>query len=172
MDRQYGAEVVERKIRYDKTIVEYQCQWLAREAKQAVLFHRIETPFQMLLDQYQLEIPEGTYTLAFYWEDRPYNVYFWRDCQGQYLGAYFNIVRNTEISDEAVSFEDLIIDVVVLPNGDYFVLDEDELPEALDTFENGIVAEALLALTSAVQHIMVQIQEEVERDYRHEMFTE
>lgn len=35
------------------------------------------------------------------------------------------------MTEELVSFEDLIIDVMVLPNGEYFILDEDELPESL-----------------------------------------
>ena len=36
-----------------------------------------------------------------------------------------------------MSFEDLIIDILVLPSGEYFILDEDELPEPIEVFEGG-----------------------------------
>ena len=45
-----------------------------------------------------------------------------------------------------MSFEDLIIDILVLPSGEYFILDEDELPESLEEFEDGYVNEALNVL--------------------------
>ena len=49
-----------------------------------------------------------------------------------------------------VSFEDLIIDIMVLPNGEYFILDEDELPEPLGNFEGGYV-KALYELKEIIQ---------------------
>ena len=61
----------------------------------------------------KLTIPIGSYTIAYYWKDRPYNLYIWRDNEGKYLGSYFNIVRNTYMADTLVSFEDLIIDILV-----------------------------------------------------------
>ncbi len=50
-----------------------------------------------------------------------------------------------------VSFEDLIIDIMVLPNGEYFILDEDELPEPLGNFEGGYVKKALYGLKEIIQ---------------------
>ena len=49
-----------------------------------------------------------------------------------------------------VSFEDLIIDIMVLPNGEYFILDEDELPEPLGNFEGGYVKKALYGLKEII----------------------
>ncbi len=68
-----------------------------------------------------------------------------------YVGSYFNVVKNTQITDELVSFEDLIIDILVLPSGEYFILDEDELPESLEEFEDGYVNEALHVLEEIIQ---------------------
>ena len=48
-------------------------------------------------------------------------------------------------------FEDLIIDILVLPSGEYFILDEDELPEPLESFEDGYVAEALYVLKEIIK---------------------
>ncbi len=50
-----------------------------------------------------------------------------------------------------MSFEDLIIDILVLPSGEYFILDEDELPESLEEFEDGYVNEALNVLEEIIQ---------------------
>jgi predicted RNA-binding protein associated with RNAse of E/G family len=111
----------------------------------------------MATNDTKLTIPKGSYTIAYYWENRPYNLYVWRDIEGNYLGSYFNIVKNTQIKDEVVSFEDLIIDIMVLPNGEYFILDEDELPEPIGYFEEGYVKEALYTLTDTIQELLPKI---------------
>ncbi|KON90140.1 hypothetical protein AF332_27290 [Sporosarcina globispora] len=137
----------------------------------AVLFHIIEESFTMMANQTQLTIPKGSYTIAYYWKDRPYNLYFWRDQKGKYLGSYFNIVKNTSINDRMVSFEDLIIDILVLPNGEYFILDEEELPESLEQFENGSVQQALNVLTESIHTALSQAISESECIYTHEKFV-
>ena len=40
---------------------------------------------------------------------------------------------------------------MVLPNGEYFILDEDELPEPLGNFEGGYVKKALYELKEIIQ---------------------
>ncbi|NRG28609.1 DUF402 domain-containing protein, partial [Bacillus circulans] len=85
--------IVERKIRYDSTIEEYQCKLLQSDKRKITLLHQVEKSFEMRKGKQKLVIPKGTYTFAYYWLDQPYNLYFWRDTTGKYLGAYFNIVR-------------------------------------------------------------------------------
>lgn len=160
--------IIERKIRYDATIVEYPCALLQADKKHAVLFHKIQESFSMVTDQTTLTIPVGSYTLAYYWEDRPYNLYTWRDKNGHYLGAYFNIVKNTSITDTLITFEDLIIDVLVFPNGDWSILDEEELPVALDQFEKGYVRQSLHLLTNGLDELLLQILTEGETRFGHE----
>ncbi|RBP86865.1 uncharacterized protein DUF402 [Cytobacillus firmus] len=143
---------------------------LTVQNKNVVLFHIIEDTFTMKANQAQLTIPKGSYTIAYYWKERPYNLYFWRDHKGNYLGSYFNIVKNTWISDRMVSFEDLIIDILVLPNGEYFILDEDELPESLEKFENGSVQHSLNLLTESLHAVLFQAISESEGIYAHEKF--
>ena len=90
-------------------------------------------------------------------------IYTYGDKNGTYLGSYFNVVKNTQITDELVSFEDLIIDILVLPSGEYFILDEDELPESLEEFEDGYVNEALNVLEEIIQKTLPQMIVETER---------
>lgn len=165
---QRGDKIIERKIRYDSVVVEHNCKLLEVQNKRVVLFHIIQNSFTMIASQTKLTIPKGSYTIAYYWENRPYNLYIWRDKQGKYLGSYFNIVKNTYMTDELLSFEDLIIDILVLPNGEYLILDEDELPEPLDQFENGFVLQALNSLTESIKVLLPQIISETENTYKHE----
>ncbi|MDR0126341.1 MULTISPECIES: DUF402 domain-containing protein [Bacillus] len=164
------GEVIERKMRYDGEVEEHTCQLLNAQEEQVVLFHKIEKTFTMIAGDGAVTIPKGSYTTAYYWKNRPYNVYFWRDDQGNELGSYFNMVRNTWFEDQKVIFEDLIIDLLVLPNGAFFVLDEDELPESLTTFEHGSVRRALEDVIDSLERILDQVRSDAEGRYDHTLF--
>ncbi|QTD42994.1 DUF402 domain-containing protein [Sporosarcina sp. Te-1] len=154
--------IIERKVCFDSTTVDHICKPLKVEQDKIMLFHEIEKSFTMKADQVELTIPKGSYTIASYWVDKPYNFYYWIDKEGKYLGSYFNIVRNTLVTDEVVSFEDLIIDILVLPNGDCFILDEEELPEPLDQFEQGFVKTVLVSLVDTVDTLIENVKNEIE----------
>ncbi|WP_410769505.1 DUF402 domain-containing protein [Fontibacillus sp. BL9] len=54
------------------------------------------------------------------------------DQEGRLIQCYFDIVKSVGASIEGIPYcDDLYIDVVALPNGEVFVLDEDELDDAL-----------------------------------------
>ena len=163
--------ITERKIRYDSGIVEYACVPLDIRGRSAVLFHAIREAFTIEAGSRVIPIPAGSYTVAYYWTDRPYNLYFMRDGEGNVLGAYFNIVRNTVITDEIVCFEDLIVDCMVLPDGEVLVLDEHELPEPIDSFEDGYVKRALDALIASLRDVMSAVFADSAGIYRHERFV-
>ncbi|GKV57247.1 hypothetical protein NCCP2222_31940 [Sporosarcina sp. NCCP-2222] len=152
--------IIERKICYDSSTVDHTCRLLKVEQEKMMLFHEIEKSFTMKADQLEVTISKGSYTIASYWASRPYNFYYWIDEEGNYLGSYFNIVRNTIITDEIVSFEDLIIDILILPNGDHYILDEEELPEPLDQFEEGFVKDVLNSLLGEVDALIENVKNE------------
>lgn len=124
----------------------------------------------MKVKDFHVTIPIGSYTIAYYWLDRPYNLYFWRDQEGNYLASYFNIVKNTKFEEGMVTFEDLIIDVLVLPNGEYFILDEDELPEPHETFENGLAKRGLETILSSMHDTLTQTIAQSETIFNHKRF--
>ncbi|MGH1296733.1 DUF402 domain-containing protein [Bacillus pretiosus] len=150
-------EIIERKIRYDGTTVDYACLLIEAQQDKIILYHEVQYSFTMAANDTKLTIPKGSYTIAYYWANRPYNLYVWRDQNGGYLGSYFNIVKNTYITDQVVSFEDLILDIMVLPSGEFFILDEDELPEALEQFEDGYVEKALHTVINIIQETLPKI---------------
>lgn len=75
-----------------------------------------------------LDLPAGTATVAYYWADRPYNLYHWVDPAGRTLAFYFNLARATAITPGQIEWWDLAADVLVTPDGRVRVLDEDEVP--------------------------------------------
>lgn len=74
----------------------------------------------------------GTRCLGYFWATRPYNIYHAVDAGGRTLVFYINLSDRTVITPEAITWRDLIVDVVVTPDGHPRVLDEDELPPDLD----------------------------------------
>lgn len=164
---QRGDEIIERKIRYDSLVVEHTCLLLNAQNQHVVLFHKIMDAFTMKAGPIKLNIPIGSYTIAYYWKDRPYNLYIWRDNEGNYLGSYFNIVKNTYMADKLLSFEDLIIDIMVLPDASHFILDEEELPVPLEQFESGAVKQALNSLLDSIDILLSQNIEESGKLYKH-----
>ena len=73
-------------------------------------------------------LPAGTLTVAYYWVDRPYNVYHWIGPDGTTLAYYFNLSGPARIAADRLEWEDLEVDVMALPEGRPRVLDEDRVP--------------------------------------------
>ncbi|PHB03097.1 DUF402 domain-containing protein [Bacillus wiedmannii] len=164
--RTSDIEIIERKIRYDGTTIDHACLLIEAQQDKIILYHEIQYSFTMTANDKKLTIPKGSYTVAYYWGNRPYNLYVWRDQDGGYLGSYFNIVKNTCITDEVVSFEDLILDIIILPSGEFFILDEDELPESLEQFEDGYVEKALHTVKNTIQESLPKIISETATLYK------
>jgi protein associated with RNAse G/E len=62
----------------------------------------------------------------FFWRGRWYNVYLNYDDDGLFNHFYCNAGMPPVLSDHAISFVDLDLDVQIWPDGRYAVLDEDE----------------------------------------------
>ena len=77
-------------------------------------------------------LPTGTLSLGYFWATRPYNAYHWVTPKGKTIGLYFNISEGADITPQQVVWRDLVVDVLVTPDGRCRVLDEDELPAEMD----------------------------------------
>lgn len=155
--------MLERKRRYDGTVAEYACRFIRREGQELILLYVVPESFRIEAVHETVHIPPGTVTVAYYWEERPYNAYHWRAPDGTYLGTYFNLVRETAIAHNAVTYEDLIVDIMVLPSGHHAVLDLDELPQPLSRFEHGDVARHVRELIEAKDEIVRYLMRETDR---------
>ena len=102
----------------------YPARVLARDATSIRLegfFNRDDTPVGPVV------FKRGDRLVETFYSDRWYNVFavYDRD-DGALKGWYCNVTRPATITDEAVSSDDLALDVWVSPDGAVTVLDEDE----------------------------------------------
>lgn len=102
----------------------YLCQAIHLGPARAVLLYALPGPRQVA----GLALPAGTVTVAHYWADRPYNVYHWIGPPGETLAYYFNLSGPVRIGAGRVEWEDLEVDVLVTPDRQVRVLDEDRVP--------------------------------------------
>ena len=118
----------ERKRYLSGKEVTFECELIAFEGQFGILKYVIDQQWQV----HGLTLCPGTATYAFYWTDRSYNLYWWIDQNGDTVGHYFNLADSVRLSAHEFIWRDLIVDVVVLPSGHIQVVDEDEMPDALD----------------------------------------
>lgn len=118
----------ERKRYLSGEEVVFECELVALESGFGILRYVLDRPWKVQ----DLALRPGDVTYAFYWTDRPYNLYWWVSENGQTLGHYFNLADSVVLSAHEFAWRDLIVDVLVLPTGRVQVIDEDEVPETLD----------------------------------------
>jgi predicted RNA-binding protein associated with RNAse of E/G family len=107
----------------------FDCELLTLTAGEAVVIYRM--PRDIMLED--LLLPRGSRSLGYFWEDRAYNVYHWVDDNLQTLALYLNICDNTRISPAQIAWRDLTVDILITPDLRCRVLDEDELPDDIDS---------------------------------------
>jgi len=71
-------------------------------------------------------IREGTVSTEYYWRDRFYSIFRFREPTGELRNYYCNINTPARLEDDLLTFVDLDIDVLVAPDFSLRVLDEDE----------------------------------------------
>jgi predicted RNA-binding protein associated with RNAse of E/G family len=151
-------KVVERKNRLDGSHVDFVCERLLLEPqRRAVLRYVVDRDWH--IEGADLVVPRGTVTIAHYWAERPYNVYHWRAAD-RTLAYYCNVVSATSIEADQVSYDDLVVDVLIDPSGSALVLDEEDLPPDLAPSQRAVIARALEQLTGASRRLAVEIERE------------
>ena len=106
-----------------------------------------------------VDLPAGTVSVGHFWTDRPYNVYHWLE-RGRTLAYYFNVGLVDEISEAQVAWRDLIIDVLVKPDGAIDILDEDDVPPDLPAEHRRTIAQALEQIVTNPKRLVKEIERE------------
>jgi predicted RNA-binding protein associated with RNAse of E/G family len=152
------TRIVERKIRLDGTTEEFACERLLLEpGKRAVLRYELDRDWNVAGI---IVVPKGSLTIAHYWSDRPYNVYHWVSPDRRTIAYYCNVVASTSIAEDVVSYEDLVVDVLIETSGAATVLDEEDLPPDLPSPRRVVVNRALEDLTSNSRRIAAEMERE------------
>lgn len=68
----------------------------------------------------------GTMSTEYYWTDRWYSIFRFREPSGQFRNYYCNVNTPVVLENGVLSFVDLDIDLLVAPDWSYKILDEDE----------------------------------------------
>ncbi len=125
---------VEKKTRLSGEVVSYQCELLSLERDHGVL--RYVVPDTVTVGD--LLIEKGSETYAVYWPGRNYNLYCWvvpgaqAAAELKPFAYYFNIVDSVSLTPAEFAYRDLAVDLLVFPDGEVRVLDEDELADGAD----------------------------------------
>lgn len=123
-----STTITEIKTTLDGVHKRFECERIHYAEGETVVLYRMPADHQLE----HLLLPANTLSLGYFWEKRAYNAYHWVDDNRQTLALYFNICDNTRISPEQVAWRDLTVDVLITPDLQCRVLDEDELPDDLD----------------------------------------
>jgi predicted RNA-binding protein associated with RNAse of E/G family len=123
------TRITEVKTTLDGKRKRFDCELAAFKPGEAVVIYRM--PRDVMLED--LLLPRGGISLGYFWEERAYNVYHWVDDKLQTLALYFNICDNTRISTAQIAWRDLSVDILLTPDLRCRVLDEDELPDDIDS---------------------------------------
>lgn len=121
------AVCIERKRYLSGTEVTFECELVALENRFGILKYVIDRHWQVQ----NVTLGPGTVTYAFYWTQRPYNLYWWLDENGESVGHYFNLADSVSLSTQEFIWRDLVVDILVLPTGQVQVIDEHEVPDTL-----------------------------------------
>ena len=131
-------QVLEVKRTLDGAVHTFSCVAAEVTPSRAVLLYAMSRARRVA----GLELPSGTMTVAYYWADRPYNVYHWVSRSGQTLAWYFDVSGVVRIGGGRVEWDDLEVDVLVTPDLRAQILDEDRLPVELAPAQREAIAEA------------------------------
>lgn len=125
--RAIPVEVVVRAHKYDGAEHRSWQTHLTRREGSMVILNGV---FDSTIDHPQIgRIEAGTVSFEYYWMDHWYSVFCFMKPSGQLLHYYCNINMPPEFDDNVLSYVDLDIDILVTPDLDYSILDEEEFAE-------------------------------------------
>jgi uncharacterized protein len=75
------------------------------------------------------KIAQGTLSTEYFWTDRWYGIFRFRETSGQLRNFYCNINTPARLEEDVLSFVDLDFDVLVNPDFSFQILDEEEFEE-------------------------------------------
>jgi predicted RNA-binding protein associated with RNAse of E/G family len=138
---------LEIKRHKNKPEQRFHCELLHRESGYAVLRY-VAQGSGLIAD---ISIAPGSTTVAHYWQDRPYVAWRMFDMNKSLIGTLFHICTDVCIRDDLLSYDDLLLDIWIAPDGEMRILDEDELQTCIA--DGRISANELNTIQQAVHDI-------------------
>lgn len=157
MDKDAPAldEIVVYAQKYDSSVHR---TWKARLVRRIDSLIVLEGAFEREVNHALLgRIEQGTISTEYYWTDRWYNVFRFREPSGELRNYYCNINQPATFDGRTLSFIDLDIDVLVAPDLSYEILDRDEFTENARRFHYS--PEVLANAEAALKELLSLIEE-------------
>jgi protein associated with RNAse G/E len=119
-----GERITVNSCKYDGRVSR---SWQARLKRRDASLVVVEGVFEAEVNHPLLgRIVAGTLSTEFFWADRWYSVFRFREPGGALRNFYCNLNTPPAFENNVITFVDLDIDVLVAPDFSYRVLDEDE----------------------------------------------
>ena len=116
---------------------------------------KVKTPFFVnLMDRNICLYNDGYYELTFLPDNENWQVYGLYDNFGNIIEWYFDITRKNSLDENDKPYcDDLYLDIVLMPDGQIIILDEDEL---LDAYKNGKITKDEYELAYNVKNKLIK----------------
>lgn len=123
-----------------------------------ITIHQVKEPLTTIINGGKvLIVDDGYYWMQHFPSQSNYCVTTMFNDKKEMIQWYFDISKKNGISDQGIPFwDDLYLDVIVLPNGKFQIKDEDELEDALNT--NEIELEDYYLAKNTIKDLMKSIQ--------------
>ena len=118
--------ILETKLTLDGRAQTFACAGLLLSPRLALI--RFDHPAERRTGGFFF--PAGSFTLGFFWRARSYNCYRITGPDGAVIVYRFDVVDRVRVGAGRVSYRDLLLDILVSPNGRLVVEDEDEVTAA------------------------------------------
>lgn len=134
---------------------QFECAVLRRDGSHLIVLFVAPTAMHV----HGVDLPAGTVTFGHFWSDRPYNVYHWLDpVSGTTLGIYVNLSADTIIANDRLDWRDLAVDILLSPNGNATVLDEDEIPPDASEALRARIADAQTVVLGHTSALIIELE--------------
>jgi hypothetical protein len=152
-------EFLEYKHKYSGGTTIFPCFLVDRNGEELILGFKPDKPINYI----GIHFPLGSVSLGYYWPNRNYNVYHWKDPQGKTLLYYFNISKDTKIGDDRIDWLDLIVDVAAKPGEEPRILDFEEIPPDMPTEDMRIIGNAIKFILSNFGKLREEVESKTDR---------
>lgn len=124
-------KIKETKQKIDGSVHNFECTLKSISPEHAIIKHiwHRQTPY---VDGPAYLPAAEIHTTAFFWSSRNFVIYRMTTPKGDLLGTRIDAAENIIISNHEISWRDLVLDFWISPDSNFFVLDEDELTEAIN----------------------------------------
>ncbi len=145
---------IEKKHTLSGEIQTYSCELVRLDDNVGVLKYVIDREYTVA----DVRLAPGDVTIALYWTDRPYTLYTWNPSGHGAIVYYFNIADRVVLSQGEFSWRDLAVDILIDGSGQAHILDEDDIPPALQPELRGYIEDAKHFVFSSYRDIIGEVE--------------